>query len=192
MPHVFAFVFCTLLTATLAAQNVLLVGPTQPFADVQAALGFASDGDVVEVEPGTYPPFTIVGKRVAVVAKKGPGLPGTFTVTGAPAITVGALAPGQSVTIANARITATALGAAITIDTAGAGSVRLLDTIVTAGNLGVVPNVGLIEVRNSPAVWFDRLRAGDYRWRANGAAGFTGLAALFVDQANVHVARSVL
>lgn len=186
---VLASVFCM---AVLPAQNVLLVGPTQPFVDVQAALAFASDGDVVEVEAGTYPPFTIVGKRVAVIAKKGPGLPGTFTVTGSPAITIGALALGHSVTIANARITATALGAAIAIDTAGAGSVRLLDTIVTAGNLGVVPNVGLIEVRNSPAVWFDRLRAGDYRWRANGAAGFTGLAALFVDQANVYVARSVL
>ncbi len=184
-----ASVFC--MTA-LPAQNVLQVGPTQPFVDVQTALGFASDGDVVEVEPGTYPPFTIVGKRVAVIAKKGPGLPGTFAVTGAPAITIGALGPGQSVTIANARITATAVDAAIRIDTAGAGSVRLLDTIVTAGNLGVVPHDGLIEARNSPAVWLDRVRAGDYRWRANGAAGFTGLAALFVDQANVHVARSVL
>lgn len=192
MHHVFASLFLALLTATSAAQNVLVVGPSQPFVDVQAALGFASDGDVVEVEAGTYPAFTIVGKRVAVIAKKGPGLPGTFTVTGSPAITVGALAPGQSVTIANARITATALGASIVIDTAGAGSVRLLDTIVTAGNLGVVPNEGLLEVRNSPAVWLDRVRAGDYRWRANGAAGFTGLAALFVDQANVHVARSVL
>jgi len=178
--------------AVLPAQNVLLVGPAQPFVDVQAALGFASDGDVVEVEPGTYPPFTVAGKRVAIVAKKGPGLPGTFTVTGAPAITIGALGIGQSVTIANARITATAVDAAIRVDTAGSGSVRLLDVVVTAGNLGVVPNDGLIEVRHSPAVAFDRVRAGDYRWRANGAAGFTGLAALFVDQANVYVARSVL
>lgn len=99
--------------AAMAQANVLRVGAAQPFATIQAAVQAAVDGDVVEVDAGSYPAFTVTGKSVAVIANKASGA--TFVVAGAPAITVTGLQTGQHVTIANARMTATATGPAIVV-----------------------------------------------------------------------------
>jgi hypothetical protein len=63
---------------------------------------------------------------------------------------------------------------------------------VLSGDLGPVGYDGLIEVRDTGSLWCDRVRAGDYRYRCNGAAGTSGLAALFVVSTPVQLARTVL
>lgn len=52
------FCFC-LITAPVAAQSVLLVGPGQPYADIQSAIQAAVPNDVVLIAAGTYAPFTL-------------------------------------------------------------------------------------------------------------------------------------
>lgn len=175
----FALAVCLPLLPPLAAQAVLRVGPARPFATIQAAVGAAVDGDVIAVDTGTYPAFAIVGKRLAVVADQGAG--GPFTVLGAPAIAVSGLGPGQTVTIAHAVANATVTGPAIAIANAGSGDVRLQHVTVLGGHFGTVPYRGLVEVVTTGSLWCEGLRAGDYRFRADGASGSHGLAALFVD-----------
>ncbi len=185
--------FAAALSASLAAQSALLqVGPTRPFATIQAAVAAANAGDAIEVDPGTYAAFTIVGKRLAVFANRGGGGTPTFTVTGAPAITITGLASGDCVTIADALVTSSAAAPSILIDNQDQGHVRLLDVRVLAQTLGVVPFAGLIEARHTTTVWLDGVRAGDHRFRANGLGGSTGLAGLFVDACALHLTRCVL
>lgn len=179
--------------ATLAAQGIVRqVGPTRPFLDIQSAVNAALDGDVVEVDSGSYPPFVITGKRLVVMANQSGGTGAKFTVNGAPAIVVTGLQPWQHVTIANARAAATVAAPAISISNQGTGSVRLLDVEVLAGHFGPVAYDGLIEVRDTDLVWCDRVRAGDYRYRCNGAGGTTGLAALHSESSTLQLTRCVL
>jgi hypothetical protein len=182
-----------LLVLPLAAQGVVRqVGPNRPFADIQSAVNAAANGDIIEVDPGTYAPFVIQGKQLAVLGNQSSGAGAVFTVSGTPAITIQGLQPLQQVTIAHARATATAAAPAIVISGTGAGNVRLLHVEVLANSFGAVAYDGLIEVRNVESLWCDRVRAGDYRYRCNGAAGTTGLAALFVDSTPVQLTRTVL
>lgn len=179
--------------ATLVAQGIVRqVGPTRPFLDIQSAVNAALDGDVVEVDPGSYPPFVITGKRLVVTANQSGGTGAKFTVNGAPAIVVTGLQPWHHVTIANARAAATAAAPGISISNQGTGSVRLLDVEVLSGHFGPVAYDGLIEVRNTDLVWCDRVRAGDYRYRCNGAGGTTGLAALHCESSTLQLTRCVL
>ncbi|MCU0863112.1 MAG: hypothetical protein MUC36_04915 [Planctomycetes bacterium] len=181
------------LPAPLAAQGIVRqVGPTRAFADIQAAVNAAANGDVIEVDPGTYAPFVIQGKQLAVIGNQSSGAGAVFTVSGAPAITVTGLQPFQQVTIAHARATATAAAPAIVITGNGLGHVRLLAVEVLSNSFGPVAYDGLIEVRDVESLWCDRVRAGDYRYRCNGAAGTAGLAALFVDSTPVQLTRTVL
>jgi hypothetical protein len=182
-----------LLLASVAAQgSVRQVGPGRPFADIQSAVNAATNGDVVEVDPGTYAPFVIQGKQIAVIGNQSTGAGASFTVSGAPAITITGLQPLQQVTIAHARATATAAGPAIAISNQGNGNVRLLHVTVLSGDLGLTGYEGLIEVRDTGSLWCDRVRVGDYRFRCIGATGTSGLAALFVVSTPVQLARSVL
>lgn len=48
-----------LLAASLAAQTVHRVGASQPFATIQDAIDAAAPGDIVAVDAGTYPAFTL-------------------------------------------------------------------------------------------------------------------------------------
>ena len=47
------------LAASPRGQQVFRVGPTQPFATIGAATGAASTGDLIGVDPGSYPAFDI-------------------------------------------------------------------------------------------------------------------------------------
>jgi hypothetical protein len=54
-----SFLAVLALAASTHAGDVLRVGAGQPYADVQAAVNAASAGDLVLVDPGTYPPFQV-------------------------------------------------------------------------------------------------------------------------------------
>lgn len=65
-------VFSTLVAAAPCAfAGVLVVSPSGPFTDLQAALTSANDGDIVLVKSGTYPSFTVTDKSLVVVADAG-------------------------------------------------------------------------------------------------------------------------
>jgi hypothetical protein len=55
----------------LARADVLTVGPTAVFAEVQTAVDAAADGDTILVARGNYASFSIVDKAVTVVADTG-------------------------------------------------------------------------------------------------------------------------
>ena len=57
--------------APAPAVHVLRVGPSRPFATIQAAVDAASGVDVVLVDPGAYSGFSIDGKGGAVVVDSG-------------------------------------------------------------------------------------------------------------------------
>lgn len=183
------------LGSTASAQaTVFHVSPLGPIPDVQTAIAAAADGDLIEVAPGTYPAFTVSGKRLGIIGiDPATNTPATFDVQGAAntaAIRIEQLTPGQLVTISGARIHHVSTTApAIVIDDNPAANVRLLDVVVTTLTaLGNVPYDGVVEVRDSAGVWFDRVRIGDHRVFANGAAGTTGVAGVFCADSQLHFA----
>src|SRR5690606_4889708 len=83
----------------LRAGRVLRVGPTQAHATIQLAVDAALDGDLILVDPGSYPPFVVDGKALAILGATA-GLP--FVVQPdprGPAVQVRNLPVGRSVTI---------------------------------------------------------------------------------------------
>lgn len=139
------------LCSSLAAGNVLRVGPGQPFADIGAALAVAADGDVILVDPagGVYPSFLLSGRSVAILSTGGPGSP--FTV---PNFTVVGLSATQTATISHCRI-AWSNGSVPAIRIASCnGSVQMEAVGITAtGTLTQIAPRGAIEVLNCRAVW---------------------------------------
>ncbi len=59
------------LVAETRAGDVFVVGPGQPYSQIQAAVIAAGYGDIVLVQSGTYQGFAIAGKGVSVVADAG-------------------------------------------------------------------------------------------------------------------------
>lgn len=92
-----------LLAPSIVAGDVLRVGPTQPYPNVTAALSSAHSGDLVLVDPGSYPPFDVsAGISVSIVAAAD-----SFTVTATPLvpeIVVQGVPCGEVVTIIGAHI----------------------------------------------------------------------------------------
>ena len=89
--------------AAVPNADLLRVGPGEIFTTIQAAVDAASDGDLILVEPGSYPEFRVDGKDLSIV-----GDAGTFTVLESaspdPAILVQNVAQGQEVLIVGAVI----------------------------------------------------------------------------------------
>lgn len=91
------------ITAPLAAGDLLTVGPTGAFAEIQDALDAAEPGDVLLVQPGTYQPIAIdqpvrvVGDGTGDVVIASPGTSGVV-VTG--------LVAGEEVVLAGIEVRA--------------------------------------------------------------------------------------
>lgn len=190
-----AAAFSMLASAPAQGGSVLAVGPGQAHATIQGAVDAAVDGDVIEVAPGSYAAFSIVNKRLSVVAVDPTSAgPATFTVVAvpnAPGILVEGLVGGRRVTLAGARLAhASPTHPAVLVRNNPGGDVRLQDVAVTtAANLGVVPYAGLLEVRNTASASLDRVSAGDHRVFGNGDAGAAGLAGLFSEATSLHLNR---
>ncbi len=86
-----------LLTAPLASQTTWIVdasgGPGAQFTDIQAAVDAAADGDRILVRAGSYAPFQIDGKGLAVLGEDNVLLRGTGQLH------VSNTAPGQDVVL---------------------------------------------------------------------------------------------
>lgn len=182
-------VLCT-TSFVIAQGTVFVVSTAGPITDVQTAINMAGDGDLIEVAPGTYPPFTVSGKQLSIVGiDPNTSSPATFAVTApanTPAITIDGLASDQLVTLSGARVNhANQTAPAIVIANNPLGNVRLLDVIVTTTTaLGTVPYDGVLEIASTNGVWLDRVRIGDHRIPANGSSG-TGVCGLFCDDSQL-------
>src|SRR5262245_39676927 len=69
MPRLLFAAAMALLASSLAAQPVHLVGPGG-FAQIQAAINAAANGDVIVIQGGTYLPFTLT-KDLTLTAAPG-------------------------------------------------------------------------------------------------------------------------
>lgn len=61
-----------LLLSSSAKADVLVVGPTQAFTDIQAAVDAAASGDLLLIQAGEYSSFKVDGKGLSILAD-GPG-----------------------------------------------------------------------------------------------------------------------
>jgi hypothetical protein len=126
MRRVLPLAACLLLAGFVHSQNVLVVAPTgAPFTQIQPAVDAAQHGDVVLVKPGTYSPFAITNKGVAVVADAS----GQVFVSGS--AVVREVAADRDVLLHGLSLS----GGTGTILSGCAGSVRIQDT-TTYGALG--------------------------------------------------------
>ncbi len=118
----------TVLPVPLAASNVLTVGTGEEYATLSAALAAAHDGNVIDVNAGTY--VNDFGAVDAKVTIQGVGGVAKFVATEAPANLKGILTVDDDVTIRNLSFSGAAIDAADGGNGAGIryeGGVMVLD-----------------------------------------------------------------
>ena len=145
------------LVSTSFAGNVLRVGAGQTFANVQDAVNAAQSGDLVLVEPGTYPPFQLGStglgpKQLSIAASSG-----SFSIAatpGIPEILVENIPLGRTVSILGAHITWADPAAPAVLVRNCPGAVRLsgLD-VAQSANLPGASVSATVEVANTKSFW---------------------------------------
>jgi hypothetical protein len=151
----FALTTCGVLVAASGAAQAgtaYYVGPSRTHTQITSALGPATTGDVILVDPGTYLPFDVNGEGVAIV-----GNGGSYTISAVantPEIRVRNLAPDVNVTILDAEIAYNDQGApAIRIEN-NDGAVRLGSVLITPnGHVFATSAQAVIEVDNTETFW---------------------------------------
>ncbi len=186
----------TCTSAHLLAGSVLRVGPGRAFATIQAAVDASRDGDLVLVDPGTYPGFVIAGRALSIL----PGGVGTITLQaapGQPAVTVRGTMAGQDVTLSSLRIAYAEPGAPAIVISANTGSVRFSDLDVElAADLVGVAHQAAVEISDSATVWFLAMRVASALVRRGSTRNLIGpndgLSAVAVARSQVVIRRFVL
>ena len=149
------FLLC--LAPALEAGNVLRVGAGQPYATVQDAVNAALLGDLVLVDPGTYPPFHVGApgqgvKHLSIVASAA-----SFTISpspGSPEILVENVPAGLTVTIIGASIQYDDRLAPAVVVRNNAGAVRFSALNVTQTSfLNDATVSATVEVANTSPFW---------------------------------------
>ena len=194
---VFALLF--LFSSPAFAGNVLYVGSSQQYRDIQAAVNAASSGDLIMVDPGVYSPFQVSSKSLSIVSSGGEQAPFTVQqVTGRSAIEVTTVLPGQTVSIFYAE-TDHLFGTnpAVNVEL-NFGTVRLKGVKVhlTRDQLNARAQAA-IEVKQSSSVWFDNVhilptapRKGNTTTLTGGPIGTNdGLSALLAVDSELIVQR---
>ena len=145
------------LLAASAGAAILRVGPTRPFANIQAAVNAANaSGDLILVDAGAYSPFDIVGKGVAILSDSA-----AFTITPSatrPAIRISSIAMAQSVMVGGFSTNVAFGGAAVIQMVACSGPVHLVDaTITPTVSLTNVPMRAVIEAELCLSLWLENV-----------------------------------
>jgi hypothetical protein len=142
-----------LLLISAAPPAILRVGQAQPFATIGQALAAAVAGDLILVDPGTYPAFQ-VSLPVTIAASAG----GFAVVPAAPAPAIAIVGASATVAIDGAQISLNALGAAAITVHACSGDVRLQNiTVDAAADLIGTSARAAIEVANCAHVVFENV-----------------------------------
>ena len=141
------------LGALASAGDVLRVGPGQTFAQIGPAVASAASGDLILVTPGTYAPFVVAGKGLAIA-----GDGGTFVVNQTPGvaeIVVRNVPLGQDVTILSAQIDFLDAGAPAVRVEDNAGSVRFSGLVVAPTDhlLQGTTAQAMVEVERTALFW---------------------------------------
>lgn len=93
------------LVTHVFAENVLRVGSTQLYTDIGQALAAAQPGDLILVDPGSYPPFAIDGLQLSDVSVVADSAPFSINQTaGVAEIEIQNIPAGSSVSIIGAHI----------------------------------------------------------------------------------------
>ncbi len=146
----------TALASSSAAGNVLAVGPGQAYATVQDAVNAAQNGDLVLVDPGTYPPFEIksgVGPKQLTIAPSS-GLYTIQAVAGIPEIRIEDVPIGRTVTVIGAQILFDDPNAPAVVVRNNRGTVRLhLLDVVESSFLNGASVSAAVEVENTRTFW---------------------------------------
>ena len=137
--HLRAIVLAALaLAAAVPAGNVLRVGPTRTYTSIQAAVDAAGHGDLILVDPGSYAPFDVIVRGVAILSSGST----RFTITPSssrPALRIVGTPRGQTTTVMGFRTTV-AFGATSSVELLACdGAVRIVDAVID-------PTVDLIDV----------------------------------------------
>jgi hypothetical protein len=138
-------------TASAASPRTLIVGCAgAPFTSISAAVSAASDGDVVQVCPGTYPEAVTVDRSVAIIGPSGP-------LSTAQCDALGPDDPGRQAVITGSVSLAAdrASVRGVVVDTAAATAIGTTDRYSGYGVIGNVvrgPGDLGIEVESSGAI----------------------------------------
>jgi hypothetical protein len=135
------------------AGDVLRVGPTKAFATLQAAVDAAGGGDVILVDPGTYPAFVVDGKALSIVGADGAAFD-VQTAPGVPAIRVRNVPAGGVASVLGARVSYAEPSVPAVHVTANAGAVRFSRLLVSLD--ADLPNAApraAVEVEDTASFW---------------------------------------
>lgn len=149
--HSLLFVVTVLTSAGAARADFLLVGPHGGFANVAAALAVANDGDVIVVEGGNYPGFSVT-TPVTIL--------GTGTVNVTQPVTIHSIASGL---VAVSRLSAPQLVIA------GCSAPIVLQDLVLGPQNGELPIGAYLDVASSDDVRVRNSTIGQAFSRASSA-----------------------
>lgn len=157
------------LALALAATDVLDVGPTRPYAEIQSAIHAAQSGDIIRVDEGTYGHFVISNKSLRILPREEGA-----RVSIAGAVRIQETQADQTVVLDGLRITGTTSStqAALVIGLT-LGPVRVQDCVVTGSADGFQPatgnRVGVLAVQADDLTIVDSSITGGEDYRSNGA-----------------------
>jgi hypothetical protein len=141
------------LAPQLHAGGVLRVGATRPHKTIQSAVNTARAGDLILVDPGTYPGFLIVNKGIAVVAASTSFV--VTTSTTAPAIFVRGMVYPAEVTIIGAQINYASKTQPAVRLLGNTGSVRFSQLFVNeAADICGAKHQAAVVVETTKTFWF--------------------------------------
>lgn len=140
--------------------NVLRIGAGQPFATVNAALAVARDGDLLLVDPGTYPGFLLDGRSVVIASSGGAAAPFRLVQpAGQPAVAIRNLPAGREASLLHCVVEFRDGGAPAIRVAACGGGVRLVGvTVEPVGDLPDAAARAAVEVVDCAALWTVGLR----------------------------------
>ena len=138
---------CLLFAVDVSAGKLIRVGASRSYTTIQQAINAASSGDLILVDPGSYSPFVIDGKSLAILSDL---VPFTLTPSNSQAVVrIQNIPAGQSVTVMgwNTQVQYGTVSPLVISNCAG--SIRIKDaTISPSTNLTAAPMTSVVLIEN--------------------------------------------